>query len=71
MYIHREAENVITKLLQNKKVLMLLGARQVGKTTLLEPFVQAASGTFLNCDIEVDKSRLLLASTLEPLEAMR
>ena len=71
MYIHREAENVITKLLQNKKVLILLGARQVGKTTLLEPFVQAASGTFLNCDIEVDKSRLLLASTLEPLEAMR
>ncbi len=50
---------------------MLLGARQVGKTTLLEPFVQAASGTFLNCDIEVDKSRLLLASTLGPLEAMR
>jgi len=50
---------------------MLLGARQVGKTTLIEPFVQRENGLLLNCDIEVDRARLLAASSLAPQDAMQ
>ena len=49
---------------------MLLGPRQVGKTTLVEPFVRERGGLLLNCDIETDKARLLAAGTLSPQEAM-
>jgi len=50
---------------------MLLGARQVGKTTLVEPLVREQGGLLLNCDLEVDRARLLAASTLSPQEAMQ
>ena len=40
MYIKRIIENEIEKSFSNNKVVMLLGARQVGKTTMIEPFVQ-------------------------------
>jgi predicted AAA+ superfamily ATPase len=71
MYIPRVIETDVSKQLQDSKVLMLLGARQVGKTTLIEPFVRNEDGLLLNCDIEVDKARLLAASSLAPQEAMQ
>lgn len=71
MYIHRIVEKVVNDLLNDKKVVILLGARQVGKTTLIEPFVRERNGLLLNCDIDVDKARLLAASTLSPEEALR
>lgn len=57
--------------LVSNKVVILLGARQVGKTTLVEPFVAQQHGLLLNCDISVDKARLLAASTLAPQDAMQ
>ena len=71
MYIPRIVEKDLTRQLQDSKVLMLLGARQVGKTTLIEPFVQRKNGLLLNCDIEVDRARLLAASSLAPQDAMQ
>ena len=71
MYIHRLVEKSLGTLLNDQKVIILLGARQVGKTTLIEPFVREKDGLLLNCDIDVDKARLLAASTLPPLEAMK
>ena len=71
MYIPRIVEKDVTRQLQDSKVLMLLGARQVGKTTLIEPFVQRENGLLLNCDIEVDRARLLAASSLSPQDAMQ
>lgn len=70
MYINRDIENEVTQLLGDNKVIMLLGARQVGKTTMIEPFVHQEGGVLLNCDIEIDKARLLAASTLSPQDAM-
>src|SRR6266567_4318286 len=70
-YIHRYIENTLKQLLNDRKVIILLGARQVGKTTLVEPFVREQGGLLLNGDIEVDKARLLAASTLSPHEAMQ
>lgn len=71
MYIQREIETDLRKLLNGRKVIILLGARQVGKTTMLEPFVREHGGLLLNCDISVDRARLLAASALTPPEAMR
>lgn len=70
MYIHRVVEKTINEILNNKKIVILLGARQVGKTTLIEPFVRKKNGLLLNCDIAVDKARLLAASTLSPEDAI-
>lgn len=38
MYIQREIENTLTKYLQSPEIIAILGARQVGKTTLLQNF---------------------------------
>jgi len=64
-------ENQLKELLSHNKIIILLGARQVGKTTLIEPYVEKEHGLLLNCDISVDRARLLAASTLAPHEAMR
>src|SRR3989344_2956226 len=50
-YIHREAEQRLRAWLKLKKVLLLLGARQVGKTTLLKTFFKTYKTTYLNLDI--------------------
>ena len=71
MYIHRDIEDQLKNFLKDDKIVILLGARQVGKTTMLEPFIQNAKGLLLNCDITVDKNRLMAASTLAPDEAMK
>ncbi len=71
MYIHRLAEETVLRSFNNSKIVILLGARQVGKTTLIEPFVEKKQGLLLNCDISVDKARLLAGSVLPPPDAMR
>lgn len=71
MYIPRRLETALTASLESPKVLLLLGARQVGKTTLLEHVLQARPGELLNMDIEVDRARLISAAKLEPREALR
>ena len=70
MYINRIAENKIKNLLGNSKVIIVLGARQVGKTTLIERILKHHKGLILNLDIEVDKARLLGISHLTPDDAM-
>ncbi len=73
MYIDRFIEKHIASLLDHNdnKIIILLGARQVGKTTLIEPFVRKENGLLLNCDINVDKARIVAASTLAPAEAVQ
>lgn len=71
MYIKRVAENQLINLLNNPKVIILLGARQVGKTTLIKRILQEHQGFILNLDIEVDKDRLLTVSHMAPSDAMK
>ena len=68
MYIDRIAKHTINKNLDNKKIIILLGARQVGKTTLMQKSLQNKDAAFINFDIEVDKQRFLAASKLQPSE---
>ncbi|KKQ18380.1 MAG: hypothetical protein US31_C0005G0030 [Berkelbacteria bacterium GW2011_GWA1_36_9] len=69
-YIHREAEQRLRAWLKLKKVLLLLGARQVGKTTLLKTFFKTYKTTYLNLDTEVDKQSFFRATPLDPNSAM-
>lgn len=71
MYIPRILHTQLAPALQNRKVLFLLGARQVGKTTLVEHILQHHPGALLNMDIAVDRARLAAAAALPPTDAVR
>jgi len=71
MYIKRQAENDLREALASDKVVLVLGARQVGKTTLVEQVLRGAAVRFLNFDVEIDKARFLAAAALAPTEALR
>ncbi len=70
-FISRQAEGVITSWLQTRKVLIVLGARQVGKTTLLKNCFRSQKTTYLNLDVETDKLIFLRAASLDPRSAVR
>ena len=72
MYIHRLAEDRISLWMRGSKILLLLGARQVGKTTLLKHCLAATPGVvFLNFDVQIDQQRFLSAASLPPDQAMQ
>ncbi len=67
--ILRLIEKRIDKQLKTKKILLVLGARQVGKTTLLNTirnkFYSQRKVLYLNCDIEEDKKTIDTTSLIE------
>lgn len=70
MYINRLAEASLKEILAGNKVGIILGARQVGKTTMVERVLEGQSALFLNFDIEVDKARFKAASALSPVDGL-
>ena len=71
MYIKRQAEADLRQALAGDKVILVLGARQVGKTTLVEQVLRGEAARFLNFDVEIDKAQFLAAAALAPNEALR
>lgn len=71
MYIPRTLEKEVYKSLENNKILILVGARQVGKTTLLKKVITDVTGTILNLDIEVDRAKFISASKMNPKDALQ
>lgn len=71
MYLKRVAEEALKAILTGDKVGIILGARQVGKTTLVEHVVTGRPAVFLNFDVELDKARFLAAAALSPGDALR
>jgi uncharacterized protein len=71
MYLKRAAEPLLRNLLAGDKVGIILGARQVGKTTLVEHVLAGQPAVFLNFDVAVDKARFQAAAALAPREALR
>lgn len=69
-YIQRDAQGYLEKMLRSSKVVMVLGARQVGKTTLVQQTLKSRNALFLNLDIEVEKQRFLASATLPPQDAI-
>lgn len=71
MYIMRTAETLLSAILSSGKVGVILGARQVGKTTMVERVLAGRPAVFLNFDIDVDKARFIGAAALSPVDALR
>lgn len=71
MYIARQAEKELRLALASGKVVILLGARQVGKTTLVDQLLRDETTHFLNFDVDIDKTQFLAAATLPPEQALR
>jgi predicted AAA+ superfamily ATPase len=65
MYLKRAAEQPLRDILAGDKVGIVLGARQVGKTTLVEHVLKGQGPVFLNFDVEVAKHNTLLGSPAE------
>lgn len=70
MYIRRIAEQNLNRILDGSKIGIILGARQVGKTTLVEHVLAGRNALFLNFDIEIDKRRFLAAAALSPTSGL-
>ena len=71
MYLKRAAEQPLRDILASNKVGVILGARQVGKTTLVEHVLAGQHAVFLNFDVEVDKARFQAAAALSPSDGLR
>ncbi|MBI2644839.1 ATP-binding protein [Candidatus Uhrbacteria bacterium] len=70
MFIKRKAENILLKMLHTSKIGIIVGARQVGKTTLIQHVFKDEKVIFLNMDVEVDRQRFLSVSSLNPTHAI-
>ncbi len=70
MYISRIAELLLQNTLNGDKVSMVLGARQVGKTTLVERVTSGRKTLALNFDLDIDKSRFLALAAMAPRDAL-
>jgi len=57
-------------MLKGRKIAVILGARQVGKTTLVEHLIQSQKYAALNFDIEIDKRQFLAAAEMSPDDAI-
>ena len=68
MYIKRIAEMTLAGILDGSKVGIILGARQVGKTTLVEHVLSGRKAVFLNFDVDIDKQRFLAAASMTPID---
>jgi predicted AAA+ superfamily ATPase len=67
MNINRELEQVINTRLYKKKAIVVVGPRQVGKTTLLNQIAQTSGRKvlFLNCDEPDVRNKLVIPSSSE------
>jgi len=71
MLIDRDAFPVFGKLLDSGKVVIVTGARQVGKTTLVEEALRRKKMTLLNFDVPYDVARFKAAGVLPPAEGLK
>ena len=62
---------MLSGVLAGDKVVIVLGARQVGKTTLVEHVLAGRKALLLNFDVEIDKRRFLAAAALSPEEGLK
>ncbi|MCX6550077.1 MAG: ATP-binding protein [Acidobacteria bacterium] len=71
MYLARAAEQPLNEILVSGKIGVILGARQVGKTTLVEHVLAGQPAVFLNFDVQVDQARFQAAAALSPGDGLR
>lgn len=69
MYIHRTIEQSVIEKLKSKKILIILGPRQAGKTTLIKHLLGANGVKYLNLDLPRDLNTFQAFSQFSPEEA--
>lgn len=70
MYISRVAQSRFENRIDRRKILLLLGPRQAGKTTLLQHVYAGRNVAFLNLDHAPDTQKLRLVTPLDPMTAV-
>ncbi len=71
MLIHRDAQTAFMKELASGKIVIVTGARQVGKTTMVQEALSAKKMVMLNFDVPFDVSRFMAASVLPPPDGLK
>ena len=71
MLISRKALPRFLKILESGKIAIVIGARQVGKTTLVAEALKARNAVMLNFDISFDVARFKAASVLPPVDGLK
>lgn len=71
MLISRKALPRFLKILESGKIAIVIGARQVGKTTLVAEALKARNAVMLNFDIPFDVARFKAASVLPPIDGLK
>jgi len=71
MIIARIAKSALTKILDSGKIAIVVGARQVGKTTLVNQLLKNTKSVTLNFDVPYDVARFKAASILPPEDALK
>ena len=71
MYLKRSSETLLKHILEGDKVGIILGARQVGKTTLVKHVLERRPAVFLNFDVDVDKARFQAAAAMAPKDGIQ
>lgn len=71
MLITRDVLPIFRKLLDSGKIVIVTGARQVGKTTLVEEALKSDKMTLLNFDVPYDVARFKAAGVLPPGEGLK
>lgn len=71
MYINRYIEKQFASSLSTKEIAIVLGARQVGKTSLIQQMLQGTRYVLLNLDILVDKQTCFALRHLNPFDAWK
>jgi predicted AAA+ superfamily ATPase len=71
MYLKRHAEDGLRESLASGRVTVVLGARQVGKTTLVEHVLSGARTRSLDFDVPADQAYFMAVAPMPPEDAMR
>lgn len=71
MLVARSALPIFKNLVESGKVVIVTGARQVGKTTLVSEALRSKKVTLLNFDIPYDVARFRAAGVLPPGDALK
>lgn len=71
MIIDRIIMPAFQKILDSGKIAIVVGARQVGKTTLVKEALKSSKMLMLNFDVPFDIARFKAASVLPPLDGLK
>jgi predicted AAA+ superfamily ATPase len=71
MFIERAITSKLKTSLDHGDVTIILGARQVGKTSLISRCLEGIHHHMLNLDVLVDANRLTSLAAMEPIDAFR